>query len=170
MKITQGIFALLLMTGFSVNAETDNFNISLTGTFDNTVPDNCTVSPIGTVDLGTLNMHDIKANATQQFYMGYDMFNTYDTGATVDITINCTNGTSYNFALDNAINSDGDADFFLFNGTEFLWDTHVQPNTIGDGLNQTFTFKIFIRESSSNDLTLLSGALTATLPITLTVM
>jgi len=64
MKFLKGLVLAITLLSTPVFAETDNFNISLTGTFDNTVPDDCTVIPIGTINLGTLNMHDLKDNAT----------------------------------------------------------------------------------------------------------
>jgi len=171
MKISNGFLALLLVTGFSAHAETDNFNVSLTGTFDNTVPDNCTVTPIATVDLGTLNMHDIKDNANS-FVEGLNSLTAFETGATVDIIVNCTVGTSYEFNLDVHFNTAGLSVLFLHDGTDFLSPhaSGVKLSSTGTGVNQTFTYNVLVSDNDSNDITTLTGALSATIPATLTVL
>jgi len=163
MKTVQSIFTLLLLlTGFSSHAETDNFNVSLTGTLDNTAPDYCTVTPLSTVDLGTLNMHDIAANANSYNQMGFDF---YETGVSVDIIVNCTNGTKYKLGYDTH-SFDALSYFILHNGTGFL---NSNMSSTGNGINQIHTYNI-VFTSLTSDITDLTGALSATIPLTLTVL
>jgi len=168
MKITQGIVALLLITGFSAHAETDNFNVSLTGTFDNTIPDDCTVSPINTIDLGTLNMHDIYEN-NNMFLDG--AWKWYEVGVTVDINVNCTNGTNYEFTSDSFASS-GNAMFVIHDGTDFIHPTSgVTISGTGTGINQRYTYNIIMGNTNSyNSITELTGAFSVSIPLTLTVL
>jgi len=173
MNIKTGLAAILLTVGFSVHAETDNFNVSLTGTFDNTVPDVCTVTPIGAINLGTLSMYDVLANMESNgtHVIGEDA---YDTGSTVDVVVNCTVGTNYEFGIDSDVNTDGNtgARFWLFDavGGNFLNNGNLVVITgTGTGVDQTHTLKVNI-SNGVNPITDLSGNLSIVIPATLTVL
>jgi len=164
----------LLFVGFSANAETDNFNISLTGTFDNTVPDACSVAPIPTVNLGTINTDDLQLNP---FILTPQMLHTqaHDTGVTVDIIVNCTTGTNYEFTLDQMTNVDAitGALFYLVSGGNFIGDTEggSKITGTGNGVDQTYTVKVYIgSDLMVTPLAILTGSPSATLPATLTVL
>jgi len=60
----KGILLSTILVTSSAIAETDNFNVSLTGTFDNTNPDACTVTPISAINLGTISMYDLVDGGT----------------------------------------------------------------------------------------------------------
>jgi len=169
MKNLKGFALLITLLSCSVFAETDNFNVSLTGTFDNTIPDDCSITPIGTINFGTLNMHDILANADTELYMGDT---TYDSGVTVNIIINCSNSTNYELTLDSTSHYDfaTDVAFYLHDGASFL-GTIPDGNELsgtGTGTNQTYSYKIFFQGVLDPDITNINTAFSVIIPATLT--
>jgi len=169
MKITQGIFAISLLTGISVQAETDNFNVSLTGTFDNTVPDDCTVTPMPPVDVGTLMLHDIHTNVPTEISPD-SLYDVHDIGIEITVTINCTIGTNYSFEQDFSpgifTTVVGSSVWMLKNSDGIAGAGYT---SIGTGSDQAFTFDVFLGETSY-DIRNLTGTISTTLPMTLTVL
>jgi len=98
----------------------------------------------------------------------------YDTGSTVDIIVNCTVGTNYEFQTDSNDNYDGVASFRLVSGAMYLGDgiggESQKITGVGTELDTTYTYNVYVAEKDGGDITTLTGAFSITIPATLTVL
>jgi len=174
MTTLKGLVLFLAIISGSVYAETDNFNIALTGTFDNTIPDDCTVTPLGTINTGTLAVHDILADNDTRFDPVMGFVTMYNSSVTVTVEVTCTVGVNYELTTQESAMIDGTAQVasFLYSSEAggFLGDTALRTlSGTGTGSTTEHELELYIAHISST-IDNLSGSFTLNAPLTLTVL
>jgi len=155
--------------------EVHNFNVTVSGTFTPIEPDNCAITPIGVIDLGTLPLVSIGDAGHSRISLNGTKL--YDTGYEVTLMVNCSNSINYTINAQPAggipdLHQVGNASWCLSSPLTADSCTHnTVDGTIsstGTGSDQTFIFKILIGEST-DEITNLTGSFSAVIPMTLTV-
>jgi len=172
LKMTLLIKLALLTTLITIPvlSETDNFNIPITGTLDNTAPDSCSITPPRAVSLRTLNVHDLLNNESVEIdSIGQTAYNT---NVRVDIEVICTVGTSYSIYLDSPHfldDSTGAGVELEYLPGRFLTDIAGGEIISGTGTGAATTHRtyVFISKGMNTNLTDISGATSITLALTL---
>jgi len=161
MKILHGILTFLLLSSFSVHAETDNFNMSLTGTFDNALPDNCSVSAPTTINMGTVSSSELMVPEKILLMSGGGKI-LLDTGIDFNIEVKCTVGTSFNLYPDFLWLEGQDVSVAMYDktGSDILSKLESNLTGIGTGTSQEFTITVGWVYDSANPTLPDNGAFT----------